>query len=271
MKKLATFITAVSAVFAAQAQDVAVEVKVISETQTDTIVKVVEPECTEYCEADFNFEFPFQKPRCSNPYNRFQLGIPVECGAGLVGAVNSNVAPHYRMGNSWEFFISRLVYFGYTPVRNGPRLSAGFGLWVKNLESKDGRRFIEGGSKWANTVGLEPMPEGSSEHSAHLRLYSVTVPFTIEQRLAPELKLQLSAVMNVPTTLRVTNKYHLNGDEIKRQWDTNAGRPINWDFMGAISYDGIGIYVKYSPYNLFRDNCGPKVTTVSTGLIITDF
>lgn len=284
MKKLLTFITLAAAALTASAGTAAADTIVVTESgqwiegrdtlavsRTVSVSRSAEAdnECYDYCESDFNFDFPFARQRCPRQYDRFTFGIGLDCRIGFVGTANADVNPRYSMGRSWEAAFDRLAAFTYRPFRNGPRMSVGFGIETKRLTSTSGRMFVKEGDEYANAVGVGSAPAGASDIKARLDVFSLLVPFTVSQHLTSDVKFSLSAVMNIPTSMRVENKYKLDGQEIDVKWKTNAVRPINWDFKAVLSYDGWGWYVKYSPYSLFRDGCGPRTTTISTGLALT--
>lgn len=276
MKKTLSIITAAAAALAANAQDVTV-INVVNEaTPADTVAVAVktapDDDCDQFCESDFNFEFPFSnapfnKAKCSNPYNRFSCGITLGAYIGFVGTANDGVQPPYSMGRSYEGAFDRLITFGYQPARQAPKFSVSFGVAIKALTSKSGLMFTKEDDEWTDKVGVGAMPTGATDCKAQLSTTSLLIPFSIDQKLTRDLTLGLSAIMNMNTLMQVENKYKLDGEEITRKWRPYAARPISWDYMATLTYDGIGLYFKYSPDNIFNTGLGPKTTTLSFGLV----
>ena len=42
-----------------------------------------------------------------------------------------------------------------------------------------------------------------------------------------------------------------------------------WDFFGAVSYDGIGLYFKYSPYSIIPKGCDFEMSHYTVGFVLT--
>ncbi len=261
MKKLllTPLLTVLSLTVAAQ--------EVVSTHYTVSTITIDEGEAKE---SDFNFDFPFKPTKKSKTpkYPHVDVGVLDDLCMGFVGTANADVMPRNSMGRSFEIFSDRLVHFAYTPFSKGPKFMIGFGLGWKNLHSSSPFVYTNLGDDWKEKIAVERAPEGAKEVSSHVHMFNFMFPFIIQQKLTKDTRLELGAIMVVPSHACLKNKYTLNNSEITQKWDTAVLRPINWDFIATLSYDGVGVYAKYSPFNLYRPNCGPHTTTLSIGVIL---
>ena len=60
--------------------------------------------------------------------------------------------------------------------------------------------------------------------------------------------------------------YFLEVRSIDNEGTMSEGRPVTVDFMGHLKYGAFGLYVKYSPCNVFESGKGPKFQSWSTGI-----
>lgn len=240
------------------------------EVSTQVTVSTITIDESEAKESDFNFDFPFKptKKTTKPKYPRFDVEFLSDLCFGLVGTANADVMPRNSMGRSFEIFSDRLVDFAYTPFAKGPKFLVGFGLGWKNLHSTAPFIYTDLSDNWEEKISVELAPKGAKKISSHVHMFNFMFPFIIQQKLTRNARLELGAIMVVPSHACLKNQYTIDNSKISQKWDTAVLRPINWDFIATIRYNDIGVYAKYSPFDLYRPSAGPRTTTISVGIIL---
>ncbi len=223
-----------------------------------------------YEESDFNFDFPF-KPSSSKPKRSIlTMSFCESIGLGFVAETTmADNGPRFDMNNSYEIFVPSLFNFIYTPFAGGPSFSVGFlGSGYKNLLTHQGFYFGRTGEPGKDAVTVEQMPEGSYKWSARIQQVSLYTPIAVRQPFGNRAFVELSGMLVLTRNGRLVNKYKIDGKKHEDSWNTNATRPLGFDMMLRVKYDNMGLYVKYSPTPTFREGAGPKLTTISTGIML---
>ncbi|MDH6534286.1 PorT family protein [Parabacteroides sp. 52] len=122
------------------------------------------------------------------------------------------------------------------------------------------------------TTLLELAPEGIHYSASKLNITSLTIPILLEwqNRRRYDNDFFISAgivgVIKTASSSRIVYRDE-NGKKRKEKMDTGLYiRPINMDFLLQMGYSWIGLYMKYSPFELFENDKGPKIHPVSIGL-----
>ena len=108
---------------------------------------------------------------------------------------------------------------------------------------------------------------------SRLSVRTLSVPLAFEQRFDKfTLRLGAAAEYNFPAISRfkgeskdgATVKEWKNGEHFSKQIKTN---PFTYNVFGALSYGGVGVYVKYCPVTQFEAGYGPQFKSISFGII----
>ena len=172
---------------------------------------------------------------------------------------------HTEMFESYEFLGPRLMFM-YQPRMS--RFSYGFGVGTnwKNFRMTDEVRFDREPN--GNTV-LTGYPEGVHIGFSRVKVFSWTVPFEVKCYLTDEVSLSASSILNFNTYASLKTRYTLSEGQGVKELDTHLHQnPVTVDFMGHVKYGALGLYVKYSPCNVFESGKGPKFQAWSIGLTL---
>lgn len=119
---------------------------------------------------------------------------------------------------------------------------------------------------------LVPAPKGVKYTKSRLGITSLTIPLLLEwqhgRRWDSDFFISAGVVGVIKTASSSKIKYRdENGGKGKKKVDEGLYlRPVSMDFLVQMGYDWIGVYLKYSPFELFENHKGPAIHPVSLGI-----
>lgn len=193
-----------------------------------------------------------------------QLNVGLGCfGIGYVASLNTPQNMHTEMFESYEFLGPRLMFM-FQPRMS--RFSYGFGVGTnwKNFRMTDEVRFDREPN---GNVTLTNYPEGAHIGFSRAKVFSWTVPFEVKYYMTDKISLSASSIVNFNTYASLKTRYTTPEGQGVKELDTHLHQnPVTVDFMGHLKYGALGLYVKYSPCNVFESGKGPKFQSWSTGI-----
>lgn len=230
-------------------------------------------------ETEWNFKMPFfssnksqtsksnngnsiKKHRWENASPQLNIGLGL-FGIGYVASLNTPQGMHTEMFDSYEFLGPRLMFM-YQPRMS--RFSYGFGVGTnwKNFRMTDEVRFDREPN--GNTI-LTGYPEGVHIGFSRAKVFSWTVPFEVKYYMTDKISFSASTILNFNTYASLKTRYTMSEGQSVKELDTHLHQnPVTVDFMGHLKYGAFGLYVKYSPCNVFESGKGPKFQSWSTGI-----
>ena len=228
-------------------------------------------------ETEWNFKMPIistnktksafsagYSPKHRWEHPRAQLNVNLGLlGIGYVASLNTPQNMHTEMFDSYEFLGPRLMFM-YQPRMS--RFSYGFGVGTnwKNFRMTDEVRFDREPN--GNTI-LTGYPEGVHIGFSRAKVFSWTVPFEVKYYMTDKISLSASSIVNFNTYASLKTRYTMSEGQSVKELDTHLHQnPVTVDFMGHLKYGALGLYVKYSPCNVFESGKGPKFQSWSTGI-----
>ena len=203
-----------------------------------------------------------RKHRWENASPQLNVGLGL-FGMGYVASLNTPQGMHTEMFDSYEFLGPRLMFM-HQPRMS--RFSYGFGVGTnwKNFRMTDEVRFSREPN--GNTV-LTNYPEGAHIGFSRAKVFSWTVPFEVKYYMTDKISLSASSIVNFNTYASLKTRYTTPEGQGVKELDTHLHQnPVTVDFMGHLKYGALGLYVKYSPCNVFESGKGPKFQSWSTGI-----
>ena len=119
-------------------------------------------------------------------------------------------------------------------------------------------------------VGTYPKADDNIKNrSSNLNMWTVQFPLVFTQRIAGKLNISLAGILNWNAYARVDNHYELNKIEHDTKFKGLKQQKIGFDAMGALTWNKLGIYCRYTPGKFFKDGYGPEIkNTWTMGLTI---
>lgn len=182
--------------------------------------------------------------------------------------VNDVDGVYLNSGKSWELNINFFEHHFRLSRRYGWAVVTGAGIrWD--------RYRLDGNECFAKEDGrtiLRPAPEGIRYSASRLKTTSLTIPLLIEwqnlKRKDSDFFVSAGIVMVVKTASSSKIVYRDENGK-KRKDKVGEGlyiRPVNMDLLFQMGYDWIGLFAKYSPFEMFEKDRGPAIHPVSLGL-----
>lgn len=174
--------------------------------------------------------------------------LPVDNAAGIKGG--------------WEIGIDNIVALGWRPVRRGPSFSLGFGMGYRSATVGDGWML----DRRSKILCLVPAGEGVKA-SSRMHLMRLHIPLMVTQRFCDDFGVRVGAILNFNTFMKATTKAEAGGIQSKRSFDSLHQRFATVDIMGSLFFwDGVGVYARWSPMQVFDKGWGPKFEVLSFGV-----
>jgi hypothetical protein len=212
--------------------------------------------------ADWDFNIPFINKNSKTKKYRGNLCVG-GFGFGVVNAIETSEGMDMDMGASYEFSLDHLLRFNYN-VLPATSVSMGFGMTWRNYRMTGRTRFIKEGDK----LILGAYPEGSDIKFSRLKVFSLTVPFMINQSLGRKVVFSVGPVVNFNTHASLKTRYTLNGEKVKEKNNNIHQNRMTVDLMAKIRFNSLGVYAKYSPLDMLNTDFGPKFRSFSTGITL---
>ena len=212
--------------------------------------------------ADWDFNIPFINKNSKTKKYRGNLCVG-GFGFGVVNAIETSEGMDMDMGASYEFSLDHLLRFNYN-VLPATSVSMGFGMTWRNYRMTGRTRFIKEGDK----LVLGAYPGGSDIKFSRLKVFSLTVPFMINQSLGRKVVFSVGPVVNFNTHASLKTRYTLNGEKVKEKNNNIHQNRMTVDLMAKLRFNSLGVYAKYSPSDMLNTDFGPKFRSFSTGITL---
>ena len=175
-----------------------------------------------------------------------------------------------RINNSFEIGLLNIMAVNYNSL-HGQNLSLGVGIHHRSYSIK--RPYMLYRAENSNVVLESTYPSESindiKDRSSNLNMWTVQFPLMFSQRIVKKLDITVAGILNWNTYARVDNHYELNKVEYDTKYKDLKQNKINFDFMGALSWNEFGFYCRYTPAKFFKEGYGPEIKqTWTVGLIL---
>ncbi|MBD5346849.1 MAG: hypothetical protein HDR92_06945 [Bacteroides sp.] len=207
----------------------------------------------------WNLEKLFKKK--PKRYNRSYVSTDFFKGlyaGGIIPISNSS-----SINNGWEIGLSSFVRGEVGMTGRGPSVSigAGFGWEILNvdhgyiLKKEDGRLL------------LDLAPEGSRNIRSKIKNFHFTVPITLNLPMSRKFGIGLVGELHLNTYTTASSSWETgDGYKLKSSIKGLHQRIATIDMKAILGwYNGIGIYVNYSPMHKWLEGYGPDYKTLSVG------
>lgn len=192
--------------------------------------------------------------------------VDFEIGAGLrLGFIypegSGNYADYDQRG--WEIWLPEVVNLEYYNKKShlGIRFDVGL-LWRHYLSPKDKCFTMDNG------VVLFDLdyPAGSTPKRSQINVYSTTFSLSAMWKPTKHTEFCLGPVLNINNGQNVRTRYTDNNKHVITKWEDPKVRTVTFDWVVSLDWHGIGVYYKYSPKALFKEQYGPMFTSNTVGL-----
>lgn len=206
----------------------------------------------------WNFDMGFTARKKNKTYRNAMTSGGI--AFGFVSALDCPEGMEVDMASSYEIYADLVGYNRYSRNRRHI-LSVSLGLDWRNYRLKGKQRFVKSG----NDVVITDYPEGADIDFSRIKVFSLAVPFKYTWRFAPNFDINASAILNFNTYASIKTRYKLDGHKEKELTKHIHQRPVTVDFRLGLMWNSVGIYAKYSPFDVLSDGYGPSFKSFSAG------
>ena len=149
-------------------------------------------------------------------------------------------------------------------TRHGQRIAMGLGIDWRNFKLNKNVRFQQNN----DYLSVGPYPEGAEPKSSRVKVFSLTMPLLVRQRLFNTVDIFAGPVVNFNLHASVETIYTLNGEKVKESSNKIHPVPVTVDILGGVKWKFIGAYVRYSPCHVLQERYATVFTPFTTGIIM---
>ena len=191
------------------------------------------------------------------------VGWNIYSGEFLLGWVNAPRAHEVNMGRSLELAWLNVAGVKYN-TGHGLRITAGVGIDWRNYRLDEGMCFQEEGEN----ISIAPLPEQAKGGRSRLKVFSITLPVLLRQRIVDKVDIFAGPVLNFNVHGSIKTTYKLNDEKVSVSSTRVHQVPVTVDVMGGIKWSCVGAYVRYSPCHVLKTEHAPEFTSLSAGIFL---
>lgn len=239
---------------------------IITETPTGSLIKVIgSKEKDDYSytytmqhsgndtvhtsqSTDWELNLPFMKSS-NKEYHWSVVSSGLYIGAGL-GTSNNLV------NNSFNWGILNIASLNYNTL-HGQQFSIGVGYDNKRFSLKRPNCFVM--DEETEIVDTDYYPEGTVDNSSVLSVRTIQFPLQFQQFFGKKFHFTLAGTMNWNVYAKCNTHYKVNKTHYDVSYRGIKQNKLTFDVYGALSYNRIGIYCRYSPCSVFKKGFGPEI------------
>lgn len=186
---------------------------------------------------------------CKRVGEKKELKLELDVALGVGTPTNAPDNYGFAPFKSMEFMVG--LRHAYTPKNALQTYSVGLWFDWRLYGLGTDKQFAKNAD---GIIGLEEYLPKAEDKYSRISIFSLSVPFLFTQQFGRKsnVKLTLGPVVNFNVYGRIYNDYTLVDNDYSVGIKNIGYRPVTIDFMGAIDYDGFGLYCKYSPMSVLK-------------------
>jgi len=166
------------------------------------------------------------------------------------------------VNNSVEAGWLNLVGLEYNTL-HGQTFSLGAGFHHRSYSLK--RPNMLTCDESTHIVSTVPYPDlDYKKRSSKLNTWAIQFPLTFEQKIYKSFSIKVGGIMNWNFLAKTKTHYEVGNTAHDIAQKGLKQNKLTFDVIGGVSFNGFGIYCRYSPAKLFKDGYGPELKNVWT-------
>lgn len=191
------------------------------------------------------------------------VGWNIYSGGFVIGWANAPSGLDVDMGHSMELGWLNVIGAKLN-TGHGQRITMGVGIDWRNYKLCRGTRYA-----WDDDhVWTDLYPTDATPRSSRLKVFSLTLPIILRQRLVNKVDLMAGAIVNFNVHGSLETVYDLDGTKITERTTRIHQVPVTADIFAGVKWSCLGAYVRYSPCHVLRQEHAPAFTSFSTGIFL---
>ena len=218
-------------------------------------------------ETQLGFDFPFAKRKRSSNFSGHFTGVGFGALYTTDNLTNFNDAGGMNVAFSNEITFNPIGYS--LPIIKGYfGMVTGLGMTWRNLHPGNNSHLVNNNG----ITAIEAAPEGITYNYSRLRMFDLNLPIYLE--IHPlgksEFYIMGGVLFGINTFSSYKVKYKNENDKkisVVEGKDYNVN-PFSVNYLVQMGWNDLGVYAKYTPTSLFKNDKGPDVQTFSVGLTL---
>ena len=166
------------------------------------------------------------------------------------------------INNSFEIGLLNFAAVNYNSL-HGQNLSLGVGIHHRSFSMKRPFMLTRGMDDQIVTLGNYPV-ESAKNCKSNLNEWTIQFPLMFSQKIVKKLDITVAGILNWNVFARADNHYEINKVDHEIKFKDLKQNKIGFDIMGALTWNELGIYCRYSPGKFFKDGFGPEIKNTWT-------
>ncbi len=204
-------------------------------------------------QADWELNLPFKKSS-NKVYHWSIICSGIYLGAGLGTSYD-------MVNNSFNYGILNFASLNYNTL-HGQNISFGVGYDYKRFSLKRPNCFVM--DEVTNIVEIKEYPEDVKDRSSVLSVRAIQFPLQFQQFFGKNFHITLGGTMNWNVYAKCNTHYKVNKTHHDVSYRGIKQNKLTFDVYGALSYNRVGMYCRYSPCNMFKKGYGPEIKNTWT-------
>ena len=188
--------------------------------------------------------------------------VTMHLGVGVNVVTGAPDGYEFAPFKSWDFQWTAIQY-DYRPKGANQTYSVGLGLNWRTYGLKDNNTAFE---KVNDVVKLGGFPSNAGSRHSNVRTLGINIPLLFTQSLGKDCSFSLGPIVNFNVGGWVNNDWEVGDQTIDVSTSKIGQRTFTVDALGVLDFDGIGIFCKYSPMSVFKNDRGPEFKSITFGL-----
>ena len=169
------------------------------------------------------------------------------------------------INNSFEIGLLNAAAVNYNSL-HGQNISLGVGIHHRSYSMKRPIMLVR--DDFSDAVIMSTYPNDDvdkiKDRASNLNMWTLQFPLMFKQRIVKKLEVSVAGILNWNYNAQVDNHYEINKIEHNTRFKGLKQQKVNFDFMGALTWNDFGIYCRYTPSKFFEDAHGPEIKNTWT-------
>lgn len=165
--------------------------------------------------------------------------------------------------NCYEVGCKELIGMAWSRgSKKNSTFSIGMGFSVQRYLAQDGFAYCKEGDR----IALAPIGDGQKVKSSSMNVWALNVPMLYKQRFARNMYFCIGAIANLNFDANAQTEILEGKMKQKVKFKGLQQNLFTADVFASLGFDVIGVYVAWSPMNLFKKAYGPELRAWSIGV-----
>lgn len=170
------------------------------------------------------------------------------------------------INNSFEYGILNVAAFEYNTDK-GQLLSVGVGFGGKRFSLK--RPYMFQREDDGHALNVTTYPQDAVKRNSRLYVHTMHFPLLLRQELFKNWHITVGGIINWNYRVDATNHYKLYNTNYDISQHSLKQNKCTFDWIAGVDFKGIGLYCRYCPAKVLKNNYGPRIhDTWSMGITL---